>query len=58
VGYGSKRKIDWIMVAGFSVMIGITIFSILDLDRPHRGLITLDNAQQDIIELKEMLSTE
>jgi hypothetical protein len=55
VGYGSKKTIDWIMVAGFAVMIGVTIFSILDLDRPHRGLITLDRAEQNIIDLQEML---
>lgn len=58
VGYGSKKTIDWIMVAGFSVMIGVTIFSILDLDRPHRGLITLDRAEQNIVDLQEMLKGE
>ncbi len=55
VGYGSKKSIDWIMVAGFAVMIGVTIFSILDLDRPHRGLITLDRAEQNIVDLQDML---
>jgi hypothetical protein len=55
VGYGSKKTIDWIMVAGFSLMIGVTIFSILDLDRPHRGLITLDRAQQNFIDLQDQL---
>lgn len=55
VGYGSRKTIDWVMVAGFSVMVGITIFSILDLDRPHRGLIKLDKAQQNFVDLRSML---
>ena len=58
VGYGSRKTIDWIMVAGFSIMIGVTIFSILDLDRPHRGLITLDRAEQNIVDLQVMLKGE
>ncbi|MHA4808072.1 bestrophin-like domain [Flavitalea flava] len=55
VGYGSKRKLDWIVASGFSVMIAITVFTILDLDRPHRGLINLDRAEQNMLELRGML---
>ena len=55
VGYGGKQKISWIMVAGFAVMISVTVFAILDLDRPHRGLITLDKAEERIVELRESL---
>jgi hypothetical protein len=54
VGYGSERKTDWVMVAGFSLMVAIAVFSILDLDRPHRGLITLDTAEQHIVELRNL----
>lgn len=54
VGYGSKKKLDWIVASGFAVMIAITVFSILDLDRPHRGLITLDKAEQNMVELRGM----
>ena len=56
VGYSMKNKIDWVSVAGFSVMIGITVFCILDLDRPHRGFINLDGAEKSIIELKQLVA--
>ncbi len=52
VGYSSKKRPDMIIATSFALMIGITIFSILDLDRPHRGLIKLDKAEQNFIELK------
>ncbi|HXO74357.1 MAG TPA: hypothetical protein VN824_03985, partial [Puia sp.] len=52
VGYGGKQKISWIMVVGFALMVSITVFAILDLDRPHRGLITLDKAEEMILELR------
>jgi hypothetical protein len=55
VGYGSKKKLDWIVASGFAIMIAITVFSILDLDRPHRGLITLDKAEKNLIELRGMV---
>jgi hypothetical protein len=55
VGYGGKQKISWIMLAGFAVMISVTVFAILDLDRPHRGLITLDKAEERIVELRDSL---
>lgn len=51
-GYGSAKKPDWMVVSAFVVMIAITVFSILDLDRPHRGLITLNSAEQNFIELR------
>jgi hypothetical protein len=54
VGYGVKRKLDWVMVAGFSLMVSITVFAILDLDRPHRGFITLDKAENNIVELRAL----
>lgn len=55
VGFGSKQKMSWVMVAGFAVMVSITVFAILDLDRPHRGLITLDKAEQMFVELRSLL---
>ena len=56
IGYGIKKKPDAIVATGFAIMIAITVFSILDLDRPHRGLITLDKAEQNMLELREMLN--
>ena len=55
VGYGKKGKhLDWIVVTGFLLMTSITVLLILDLDRPRRGLITMDYANERIVELREM----
>jgi hypothetical protein len=55
VGYGRKgSKLDWVVVAGFSLMTCLAIYLILDLDRPRRGLINMDDANARIVELREM----
>lgn len=57
VGYGKmSKRIDWIVVTGFSLMISLTIYLILDLDRPRRGLITMDSANERMIELRDMFT--
>lgn len=55
IGYGTKGKFNWVMVWSFSLMTAITIYLILDLDRPRRGIINMDEAHNSIIELKKML---
>ncbi|MEB0260693.1 MULTISPECIES: hypothetical protein [unclassified Mucilaginibacter] len=55
IGYGTKGKFNWIMVWSFSLMTAITIYLILDLDRPRRGIINMDEAHSSIIELKRLL---
>ena len=52
-GYSStlKGNIDWFGNFCFGIMISLTVFFILDLDRPYRGLITLDVSNNSIIEL-------
>jgi hypothetical protein len=52
LGYERKDNFDWILVAGFSLMLSITVFSIFDLDRPRSGLVTLEEANSKIIELR------
>lgn len=54
LGYDRKNEFDWIVVIGFALMMSITLFTIIDLDRPRRGLITVDNANEKIIELRQM----
>ena len=54
LGYDSKDKIDWIVLIGFAIMLSSTVFTIIDLDRPRSGLITMDKAIQKIIELRGM----
>jgi hypothetical protein len=53
-GYGLRTKIDWIVIYGYSLMISLCIYVILDLDRPRGGLITMEKAQQEIVELRKM----
>lgn len=42
--FGAKRQRNWLAFAGFALMITIVVYTILDLDRPLRGLITVDQA--------------
>ncbi|HEY3405363.1 MAG TPA: hypothetical protein VGK59_18385 [Ohtaekwangia sp.] len=51
MGYERKTKIEWISVTGFSLMLSLTVFTILDLDRPRSGLIDLDEPNQRMVEL-------
>jgi hypothetical protein len=56
IGYGSSAKrFNWIVSFGFALMTAMTIYLILDLDRPRRGLINMDSTQAKIIDLKDML---
>ena len=56
LGYDNKHKIDWIVVMGFAIMLSITVYMIIDLDRPRSGLINMDTPNQKIIELREMFN--
>jgi len=49
VGYASKsRKIDYVILCSYSLMTIMTVYIILDLDRPRRGIITTDAAHENI----------
>lgn len=53
VGYSNidKQK-NHILAFAFSVTIVLTVFLILDLDKPRRGIINTNSAQEKIIELR------
>jgi hypothetical protein len=53
-GYSAalKGSIDWLVEFGFCMMISVTVLFIFDLDRPFRGLVTLDESNRNIIELR------
>ncbi len=56
MGYGSNGKhFNKIIVGGFALMTVMTIYLILDLDRPRRGIINMDNVEARIVALKEMV---
>lgn len=55
IGYNKKeQKNDWILLSIYSLMTVITIFTILDLDRPSRGIIKTAIQNHKIIELRNM----
>jgi len=56
LGYEQTGKVDWISLSGFALTLAITVFSILDLDRPRSGLIKMDGPNRKIIELREMFN--
>jgi hypothetical protein len=52
-GYGtvsSRRR--WLHILGFSVVTGITVYVILDIEYPRQGLIRADTYDQVLIELQ------
>jgi hypothetical protein len=54
LGYDQHGKIDWLVVTGFALMLSVTIFNIMDLDRPRTGLINMDNANRKVVELRSL----
>jgi hypothetical protein len=55
IGYSKKeKKNDWIVLSIYSLMTVITIYTIIDLDRPRQGIIKTDTAHQKIIELRNL----
>jgi hypothetical protein len=54
LGYDNKKTIDWVILIGFTIMLTITVFTIIDLDRPRSGLINMDGPNEKMVELREM----
>jgi len=55
VGYNRNEiAASWVVIIVFALMISASIFIILDLDRPSQGLITLEEANKNIISLRSM----
>lgn len=53
VGYGKKeKKHDWIIISLYASMTVLTLFTILDLDRPRSGIIRTLVPHQKIDELR------
>jgi hypothetical protein len=56
VGYANKsRSIDWVVLLSYSLMTVMTVYIILDLDRPRRGLIETNSAHRSILKLYDSL---
>jgi hypothetical protein len=55
LGYGMKgKKPDWLMVCIFSLIISMTTYLILDLDRPREGIITMNAVHQSMLDLRDL----
>ncbi len=58
-GYGNKTKRrNFLMIGTFAFMTTITLYLIMELDRPKQGLINLDASEQNIKSLRKMLEEE
>jgi len=56
IGYSKKEKrSDWVILTFFTLMMVVSIYTIMDLDRPISGIITTDHSNEKMIELKDML---
>jgi len=54
-GYGAKdKRFNLVIVLSFALMTSLTIYLILDLDRPRRGIINMDQTHNKILELREL----
>ena len=53
IGHSHKEdQINWIIVLGFALVMLMTIYLIIDLDRPRQGVINMDQIQEKMIELR------
>ncbi len=50
-----NNKMNWPMIIGFCVLTMLVVFTILDLDRPYRGLIKADRNEKYMKELRSMV---
>ena len=48
------KRPDWLIVTLFGLVISLTTYLILDLDRSREGIITLAPINQSVVELREM----
>lgn len=56
IGYGRRdKRVDWVLVCCFTLMITITVYLVLDLDQSRSGIITTDTAHLKILELRKMV---
>jgi hypothetical protein len=55
-GYnGKEKKRNHIMVIGFALMTSLTLYLVMELDHPRKGIINLDAAEQNISSILESL---
>ena len=57
-GYGmaGAKSPSWVHIIGFAVLMGLTVYIILDLEFPRLGLIRVDAADQMLVELRQSMN--
>lgn len=59
IGYSKKESgKDWVVLTIYALMTVITIYTVIDLDRPRRGFIKTDIAHEKIFELRELFEND
>jgi hypothetical protein len=53
-----SKNVNFVSLAGFIILSLLVVYEILDLDRPARGLINLNEETQVIIDLRKMLPSK
>jgi len=56
LGYtlSAKKKMDWLGIFGVLLLVCTVVHLIIDIDRPRRGTITLEQVNQSIVDLRGM----
>jgi hypothetical protein len=57
-GYTSEvsgKRVDWYLAVCYCIILSLVIYFILDLDRPRRGLINLNETNRAIIDVRKSL---
>jgi hypothetical protein len=57
IGYelAGKKHRDWLHMLIFPLLMAVTLYVILDLEFPRRGLIRIDAADEVLIELRQSM---
>jgi hypothetical protein len=56
IGYSDDKRPEWGIVSSFLIMVGLSIYMILDLDRPRTGIINNKAIYQQITALRSMFN--
>lgn len=56
IGYSDDKQPEWGIVSSFLIMVGLSIYMILDLDRPRTGIINNKGIYQQITALRSMFN--
>jgi len=53
---GAGKALDWLHMIGFAVVMAITVYVILDIEYPRRGLIRVDRFDHALVDLRASMN--